>query len=165
MLLVCSSVSQLDFGQLMEIYRESNMQSGSERYRDYSDDRQLLEAEQDFYQFLAEFFKVKGAVYCIWSENGCYQSALRLEPYRDGLLLEGLETAPGSRNQGYAKKLLQETTDYLKTGRVYSHIDKSNISSQRTHISCGFVEISDCAVYINGSVDSHASTYMKICGA
>lgn len=149
----------------MSVYWESNMQSGSEHYGDFSNDRQLLEAEQYFYQFLIEFFKVKGAVYCIWSENGCYQSALRLEPYRDGLLLEGLETAPQSRNRGFAKKLLRSTIDYLKIYKIYSHIAKTNIISQRTHISCGFTELSDYAVYIDGSVDSHASTYMKICGA
>ena len=78
MLYIATSLQQLRFGQLMEVYLESNLEK-AERIG-------LLQAEQDFYQYLDEcFFPTPGAVYAVWVEGNEYISALRLEPYRDGL--------------------------------------------------------------------------------
>lgn len=166
MLLICTKPSQINFGQLMRVYSQSNRQSGAMRYPDLSDERQLYEAEQDYYLFLREFYTVPDAVYLIWTSDGIYKSALRLEPYRDGLLIEGLETAPEYRKMGYAKKLLSEAVSYISATQhsiLYSHIAKNNFVSQNVHMACGFREILDYAVYIDGSVDRNSSTFKKEC--
>ena len=166
MLIICTHPSQIDFGQLMQVYRQSNLQAGAENYPDYSVDRQIYEAEQDFYLFLKEFFSLPGTIYLIWAPDGVYKSALRAEPYRDGMLIEGLETLPDSRRMGYAKSLLSEAVYYIsatKQSILYSHIAKHNLASQSVHIACGFCKISDYAVYIDGSVDRKSYTYKKEC--
>ena len=53
-----------------------------------------------------DFFRQKGAFYCLWKENGRTVSALRLEPFGDGLLLEALETMPEQPRRGYGKALI-----------------------------------------------------------
>ena len=166
MLRICRRISDLDIGQLMAVYVQSNMQNGALNYPDFSSDRQLLEAEQDFYLFLKDFFTVSNAFYCVWAPDNTYQSALRLEPYQDGLLLEGLETVPDGRRKGYAKNLLTETLAYVSATfgcSIYSHIEKNNFPSRNLHISCGFVEITDYAAYIDGSIDFKSATYKKGC--
>lgn len=72
-------------------------------------------AEEDFREYLSQvFFAAEGAAYFILEEAGRYVSALRLEPYEDGLLLEALETAPEERRKGYAAHLICETAAHLK---------------------------------------------------
>lgn len=164
MLIICRSFFQLNFRELLDVYQESIQELGKLNYPDFSEDRQLLEAEQDFCVFLREFFRVPGATYFLWTADGHYKSALRVEPYRDGVLVEGLETAPCSRHKGYAKRLLEATLQNLPEGKVYSHIKKDNRYSIQVHLTCGFTRISDCSVYIDGSVDYHSNTYMKQCG-
>jgi len=88
--------------------------------------------------------------------------AVRFEPYRDGLLLEALETAPDERNKGYAKQLLSDGLAYLRkrgSMTVYSHIHKKNKASVSVHTACGFRPISNCAVFIDGSVSGEYLTY------
>lgn len=149
MMLTVRSINELNFGQLMEVYIEDNLQK----------EEGLLEAEQHFWQYLREiFFKVPGAVYYIWQEAGCYVSALRLEPYRDGWLLEAMETAPDYRRNGYAEKLLRKVLELPDYERIYSHVHKKNIPSLKIHEKCGFCRISEQAVYIDGSVNSYACT-------
>ena len=88
MLKIANRMGQLHFPQLMETYVDDNRENGADRYPEEPEMRQLALAEGDFRQYLAEvFFRQKGAFYAIWEENGRYVSALRLEPYRDGLLL------------------------------------------------------------------------------
>ena len=164
MLIICRSFSQLNIPDLVGVYQESIQQFGKQNYPNLTEDRQVLEAEQDFYGFLSEFFRVSGAAYFVWASEGRYKSALRIEPYRDGILIEGLETAPCSRHKGYAKKLLEATLQTIPDGKMYSHIKKDNRYSIAVHLACGFTQISDCSVYIDGSVDYHANTYMKQCG-
>ena len=162
MLIIATSLRQLRFGELMEVYADSNEEKASEwpnLPRGYA----LTLAEQDFRQYLNEvFFRTPGALCALWEESGKYVSALRLEPYRDGLLLEALETAPFRRRKGYAVTLIREVQGYLaRQGpvRIYSHIHKRNAYSQRTHEKCGFRMISDRAVYIDGSVDCRCDTW------
>lgn len=110
-----------------------------------------------------EFFTATGSVYCLWLIDGLCVSAARLEPWRDGILLTGLETAPDCRNRGYARALLQSVQAYLKEqgrDRLYSHIHHRNVASIHVHKICGFRKISDCAAYLDGSVVSHSGTYL-----
>jgi RimJ/RimL family protein N-acetyltransferase len=151
MLYLAKSLQQLHFGKLMEVYTESNAEK--------ADNAGLLQAEQDFYQYLRDcFFTTPGAVYAIWQEQGTYVSALRLEPYKDGLLLEALETAPEHRRRGFACRLIQAVLTEFAENKIYSHVSKRNLPSLAVHEKCGFWKISDSAAYIDGSVDERAIT-------
>ena len=159
MLILARSIRDLSFSRLMEVYIEGNLENAEEFYPDLTEGQKLMQAEQDFYQYLNEvFFITSDAVYAIWEEQGTYVSALRLEPYRDGHLLEALETAPPSRRQGYAEKLIRAVQEQFSNQRIYSHVSKKNAASLRVHEKCGFRRISEYAVYIDGSVNRRACT-------
>ena len=159
MLILVHSLRDLSFSKLMEVYIESNLENAEKFYPDLSEGQKLIQAEQDFYQYLNEvFFRTSGAVYAIWEEQGAYVSALRLEPYHDGLLLEALETAPPSRRQGYGEKLIRAMQEQFSNLKIYSHVGKKNVASLRVHETCGFRRISEYAAYIDGSVNRRACT-------
>ena len=165
MLQIFHSVKQLNFRDLCDVYSDELIKVGKDQYYQLSENMQLLEAEQDFYHFLTIFFKESDAFYGIWSVNGRYKAALRIEPYQDGVLLSGLQTAVDSRRKGYAARLMEETLTYLAdkgVHLVYSHIHKKNIASINTHRKCGFEKVFDYATFLDGSVDHQSSTYQKI---
>ena len=162
MLVIASSLRELNFRALMEVYIEGNRENAGENYPDLPPEQGLLRAEQDFYDYLREdFFRQAGAIYAIWASDGRYVSALRLEPYRDGLLLEALETAPDARQRGYATALMEAVLERLPGKRIYSHVRKRNLPSRKTHEKCGFREMLDYAVYLDGSVDRHSLTLCR----
>lgn len=159
MLLLAHSLRDFSFSKLMEVYIEGNLENAEEFYPDLPDGQKLMQAEQDFYQYLHEvFFCMPSAVYAVWEEQGRYLSALRLEPYRDGLLLEALETEPSSRRQGYAEQLICAVQNHFRDQKMYSHVGKKNLPSLRVHEKCGFRRISEHAVYIDGSVNQRTCT-------
>jgi len=159
MLVVATSLRELSFSRLMEVYIEGNMEKAQSFWPDLPEGQGLLYAEQEFYQYLQEgFFVYPGAVYCIWEVQGRYVSALRLEPYEDGLLLEALETAPDFRRKGYAEKLMREVLARWMGIKIYAHVDKRNIASLNIHCRCGFERIKEYAVYIDGSVNERCCT-------
>lgn len=164
MLTVIRSMKELCFGQLMDVYAQTNRATARERWSSEPESYGVALAEQDFYNYLdTGFFRTLGASYCVWQENGCYVSALRLEPWRDGLLVEALETAPERRNRGYAYALLRSVQAYLGeqgTVRLYSHISKRNNASIAVHEKCGFRKIANMAAYLDGSVDARSGTYL-----
>lgn len=155
-------MNELNFSELMAVYAQGNEQNAEEFYPYEEKAAAILRAEDDFYQYLSQvFFRTKGAIYAVWEERSRYCSALRLEPYRDGLLLEALETRPDCRKQGFARKLLNAVLLWLQeqgSVTVYSHIHKRNTASICTHISCGFERISEQAVYIDGSITNQSCT-------
>lgn len=153
MLLVAHSLRDLRFSELMKVYVEGNRENARDNYWQEPPERGLALAEQDFFQYLQEcFFATPGARYAVWIEEGKYVSALRLEPYQDGLLLAGLETAPEHRRMGYASALIRAVLETLDGTKVYSHVSKRNIPSLKTHAACGFARILEHAVYADGSV-------------
>ena len=153
MLHVVKKLADLDFRQLMDVYHEGNLENAAEFFPHVPQNQWPLLAEQSFYQYLREvFFPTAGAFYAIWVDNGRYVSALRLEPYRDGLLLEALETAPEMRNRGYACALIRAALCYVGDTKVYSHVSKRNNASLAVHQKCGFHRIAEHAVYADGSV-------------
>ncbi len=157
MLHIAHSMAQLNFSKLMNVYIEGNRENAVDRYPDLPEGQGILQAEQDFYQYLRyDFFSVFGAYYAVLQENGEYISALRIEPYKDGVLLTGLETSPKHRNKGYAEMLVRQALS--KEKKVYSHVGKQNAASLRVHEKCGFTRIWDRAVYIDGSVNSKCCT-------
>lgn len=149
MLQIFTSTKNLKFGELCSVY---------------SDDLATIQAEQDFYGFLMDFLRTPGSLYALWILDDRYVSALRIEPYKDGVLLAGLHTRPEFREKGYAEALMTNTLSHLfeqGVQKIYSHIRNDNISSMKAHHKCGFEKISDCAVYIDGSADWRAATYLK----
>lgn len=165
MLKIITSMKELDFGQLVSVYDESICKDGAENYRNESENVQYLRAKQDFYTYLNIFFSQKDSMLCVWVAEGNYKAALRLEPYRDGALLAGLETAPEVRRMGFAKRLVDAVVD--KVGNsvhlpLYSHVDKSNFASVSLHNACGFEKILDYGVYSDGSVFYDSVTFCKM---
>lgn len=153
------NMRELDFCQLMEVYEEGNLESAAALYPDVPEGQWPLLAEQAFYQYLREcFFPAEGAVYAVWMVRGRYVSALRLEPYQDGVLLAALETAPGHRRKGYATALMAAVLMKMGDRKVYSHVEKRNGASLRVHQKCGFHRIAEHAVYADGSVTRNACT-------
>ena len=109
-----------------------------------------------------DFFCRPRAVVCLWLEAEEAVSALRLDPWKDGLLLAGLETAPAYRRRGYAQALLLAVCSYLTeqgSAVLYSHIDHRNIPSIRVHEKSGFRKISDTARLLDGTVTAQMGTY------
>ena len=158
MLYLATKLRELNFSQLMAVYEEGNRENASIFFPDLPEGQQMLRAEETFYQYLQEgFFAVPGAVYALWVENGVYVSALRLEPFEDGLLLEALETAPIHRRKGYAQKLILAVQEQFPQ-KIYSHVRKKNAPSLAIHEKCGFRRVLDYAKYIDGSVDRNAVT-------
>lgn len=159
MLLVFEKLRDMSFSKLMAVYEEGNAENAAEFWPDMEKGQGLLRAEQEFYQYLREiFFPTEQARYYVWEERGAYLSALRLEPYRDGMLLEALETHPAYRRMGYAARLIRAVQEACPNVKIYSHVGKRNTASLNTHEKCGFRRISDQAVYADGSVNSRSYT-------
>lgn len=159
---IAYKIQDLDFSALMDVYIEENQKIAAQDYPDGDANEALLQTERGFYQYLNEcFFTVSGAICAVWKAGGKTVSALRLEPYQDGWLLEALETAPEERQKGYAAALVQALTAWCREcGRipVYSHISKKNKASLRTHEKCSFIRILEHAVEVDGSVYTSACT-------
>ena len=159
MLLLATKLQELNFSQLMAVYEDGNRENGELFFPDLSEGQQMIRAEQSFYEYLREgFFSVPGAVYALWVEDGNYVSALRLEPYEDGLLLEALETAPTQRRKGYAEQLMRAVQAQFPE-KIYSHVSKRNVASLAVHEKCGFRQVLDYAKYIDGSISRSALTF------
>ena len=161
MLKIINRLDDLDIRQLMTVYEESNRVNGARDYKNLPSNLQILYAEQDLYAYLGVFFTDKDSAYAVWAPDGVYKAALRIEPYCDGLIVTGLETAPGERQKGYAAKLVNEVICCLKEKgcrKLYSHVEKTNVASLKLHDKVGFQIISDSATYIDGSFHTDSVT-------
>ena len=158
MLILAHRLRELRFGELMKVYIEGNQEKAELNYSQEPAGASLRLAEEDFYRYLRDcFFRIPGAVYAVWEEQGSYVSGLRLDPYRKGMLLTALETAPLERRKGYAARLLGAVLEQAE-GPVFSHVAKDNLPSLKLHEKLGFRKIQDTALYLDGSVDSRACT-------
>lgn len=154
-----TTMGELSFLELMKVYAETNGKTAREEWPDLPEGFALEKAEREFYDYLRQvFFRTPGTAYALWEVNGNYVSALRLEPYRDGLLIEALETAPDQRRRGYARSLLQAVISAKADEKLYSHVENHNRASMALHLGCGFARVSDFAVYIDGSVNYRGCT-------
>ena len=142
MLTVAKSMGQLRFSQLAEVY-----------------ETETLEAEQALYDFLRHDFFLNG-ICCLWEEKGRYVAVLRLQPWKDGWLLDGLQTHRDHRRKGYAKALVLASLENVNTQKVYVHIQRQNAASIALHTACGFYKILPYATYSDGSVYHSADTYL-----
>ena len=142
MLTYIETLSGLDFPMLMTVYAESNRENVLVGCAP-----DLSAVEADFRSYLAcDFFTCPGAKYALWSTEKGYVSALRLRPWEDGLLLEGLETAPAFRHRGYAARLIREVCAG-QTAPLYAHVDKENAPSLTAFAACGFTRLLEYARY------------------
>ena len=154
MLIFANSFEKLDFSALMEVYAEGNEENGSYFWPEEAPTRQMELAQDEFRSYLlGGFFGTAKGTYYIWTEDGRYVSALRLEQHPEGMLMEALETRPDYRKRGHAKQLIKAVAALLPAGtRIYSHVNKKNIPSLVTHQSCGFLKALDYSVCSDGSV-------------
>ncbi len=147
MLKVIKSISELDQEQLLSVYSGSNHN---------------CKTEISFLSYLLEdFFQQEDASYFVWVVEDVYKSALRLEPYGDGLLLQALETEPSVRKMGYGSLLMHSVLEYLSVKRyrcVYAHVDKRNVASLKLHRKYGFQTVQDSAILLDGTVTSNCYT-------
>lgn len=159
MLYITQNMDGISYAELMRVYEESNRKHGEEMYSRFTRPEKILLAEQDLYSYLRSMLNAGGWL-AVWEVSGCYQSALRLEPYADGLLVTALETAPETRNKGYANALLHAVVQYFPRVKIYAHIHSDNIISLHVHEKNGFVKVQDFAEFLDGSVSTEADTYM-----
>ncbi len=143
MLKIFSDMNQLDLDMLTKVYGY-----------DAQEERTFVDYLQDV------FFRTMGAVYCVWVEDGHYVSALRLEPYEDGMVLAGLHTAQADRGKGYATELIRHAMEWLGEGKVFTHIHHWNRASIAVHRRCGFRKVLDTARLLDGSVSAAIGTYL-----
>ena len=160
MLQLIYRLQDIHYGQLMRVYAQAIAENGSANYPRKGRSAQIMLAEQDLYDYLRFILVDHCATIAVWAPQGQYEAVLRLEEYRDGLLIAGLETAPEARNRGYASALLMAVVRQFSSKRLYSHIGKQNLVSLHLHEKCGFRRISDQAVYLDGSVSDNAYTYL-----
>lgn len=159
MLYITQNIDGISYAELMRVYEESNRKHGEEMYSRFTRPEKILLAEQDLYSYLRSVLNAGGWL-AVWKVSGCYKSALRLEPYADGLLVTALETAPETRNKGYANALLHAVVQYFSRVKIYAHIYSDNIISLHVHEKNGFVKVQDFAEFLDGSVSTEADTYM-----
>ena len=150
MLEIIRSVSRFPFAAVMEIYSGSNGELARRQWPELPPEQGLYRAEQEMYDFLRyDFFPRQDAFCALWREGDIPVSAVRLERWRDGWLLEGLETRPDLRGKGYAGKLLEAVLPRV-AGKVYSHVHRENQASIRVHERVGF-RISAGTAMLDGS--------------
>lgn len=161
MLIQVDTFEQLDFYGLMDVYIEGNRENAEYFYGGEAPERVLQLATIDALAYLREdFFKKPGARYYIWQEAGEYTSALRVECFEDGLLLEALETRPDLRRMGYGRKLMTAVLAQLPKGtHVYSHVAKRNTPSLAIHSACGFLRYLDYSVESDGTISNDHVTF------
>ena len=149
MLRICRCYSELNISGLLAVYEGSI--TGSKKDRFY--------AEQDLCDYLRDdFFKIPGSFCAVWCDDDRYVSALRMEPYKDGFLLSGLETAPLERRRGYGAALVEAVCNL--SAPVYAHVHRANRQSCHLHKRCGFVEVLDYGILLDGTVSRQ---YVTLC--
>ena len=158
MLRIVNRSSDMPKSALFSICRESLLEQGRTEYPSLSEGQALEQAELDLWEYLRTDFFSQHGLYAFWEKEGRPVSALRLEPFRDGMLLEALETMPEERCKGNAKALIAAVQKEFCPCVLYSHVAKDNLPSLKVHRECGFTEESDHAVFVDGSVSSRYFT-------
>ena len=149
MVRIVRKAEQLDYWQTMLVYEESN-RIAAMKFGNRDRNEALIMAEQEFYAYLMDvFFETPGAFIAMWEDVGRIVSIVRVEPFEDGMLVAGLETAAEYRGRGCASALLRDVVAQLDCP-IYSHVHKQNAGSLRVHDKCGFKIIDDSCILLNG---------------
>ena len=160
-------IRDCDISALFSVYSQSLEEARTLHYLRLDANEGFLLASQDYYQYLSRvFFRTSGAILAVYSHNGKYVSALRLEPYQDGYLMNALETAPDCRGKGYGKHLVKEVITYCRAVGIqvlYSHVHKQNAVSKRLHIAAGFTVLSSNATLLDGTFSTQYETLCLFC--
>ena len=117
---------------------------------------------RDLYTYYMELFRERDAFCAVWITDNRYRASLRIQRFEDGVLLSGLETALDDRKKGYAFCLVIAVLNEVKRRgclKVYSHIDRKNIPSQKLHLKAGFYKLRDTAHLLDGTVTSRMDTF------
>lgn len=161
MILRASTMRELDFSKLTILYREDIEKNRFERYPYMELYEGRNRAENDLYFYLNDiFFGESHGLFFVCVDHGMYVSALRLEGYNDGLLLNAIMTDSAFRRKGYASRVMEEALRNTK-GPVYSHIHRKNKASIELHKKFGFVRLYDFSVLLDGTVSSDHITYIR----
>ena len=160
MLNIATHFSQLRVLELMDVYASSTRLSAQARFPGLDISEAVLRIEEEMIDYLQnDFFRTKGAFCAMWEEYGTYVSALRMEPYEDGFLLSGLETASDVQNRGYAGMLICAVLEKMPPDvPVYSHVARRNRASLHVHKKYGFQTLFHYAVYLDGTRDAGSDT-------
>lgn len=67
MLIIASSAREIDYAQLSFVYEESISINGKRQYPYLPENMQMIQAQQDFYSSIEQFFSEKSSQYAIWS--------------------------------------------------------------------------------------------------
>lgn len=148
--------------KLADVYLESNAKLAGTKFRSDPDNLGLLYAESDFYSYMKEFLRDPDTCCALWCDGDRYISAVRIEPFEDGMLLSGLETSPEDRCRGAAGSLLKAVCETLANSgcnRLYSHIARDNKPSLAVHKRCGFLRHLGYAKCVDGSILRSMDTY------
>lgn len=150
MVTVIRKMGQLPFSALMEIYAQSNAAAAREQWPELSEMEGLYRAELEFYQYLRQDFFTQGDSFYVleWEETKPVAAA-RMERWRTGWLLEGLETHPDFRGRGSACRVLGAAVAQV-TETVYAHVARDNLVSLRVHEKCGF-QVTEGTAMVDGS--------------
>ena len=163
LLKIARDITEISYTQMCEIYETTILADAATNFGAMDSNLAVILAQQDLYGYLRQvFFKVSGARCGFWIVDDVACAALRIEPYDEGYLISGLETAPDKRRKGYAEALVRSTVAYLFAEgvlRVYAHVMKENISSMNLHSKVGFQKISEKATFIDGTVSADACTF------
>lgn len=158
-------LDDLDVPKLMEVYRESNLENLPVFFPEEPDPaRGLRRVEERFFQYLqTDFFAAPGRRYYVLADGERWVSAIRLFPVpgqaRDWYA-EALETAPGCRRQGFARKLLELLCRSLAEDGPFTLTDsvsRKNEASLGFHTAMGFQTWQDPACCpLNGRTNPNA---------
>ena len=155
MMLAIDRFNDINFDALTSIYSETIDQMPTAGYGRFENN---IPAEQCFMEDMRHFFRIPNAKLFLWVVDDTPAAALRCEPYRGGMLISYLETAPEKRNRGYAKALVASVIGYFAQNgirEIYSHVGKRNKSSLSVHKFCGFKIVSDYAKLLDGTVSQN----------
>lgn len=146
--------------QLIESLRHPQMQKVMDFYAG-SQEADCIGSGEAVYDFFLDFFSQRDAFCAMWEESGKCLSVLRIQPYLDGVLLTGVETDRQQRGKGYAFLLACQVIGVLRQRgytKLYSHVDRKNIPSQKFHKKCGFYKLRDTARLLDGTVTTKMDT-------
>ena len=162
MIIVADRISKLDVEQLMLLYKDDIETARRERYKSLPEAEGRLRAERDYERYLRDvFFSQMSARMFVLEEKGVYASAVCLESFSDGLLLNSLITTSCMRRKGYGEQLVRYALQFLSGKCVYAHIHYKNKASVALHEKLGFVRLHEYAHMLDGSVRSDHYTYKR----
>ena len=162
MIIVADTLRKLDFSKLKVLYAQDVERARRQNYRKLLPDEGTLCAQRDYLCYLDEvFFSQHDARMFVVEEGEEYITAVCFEPYKDGLLLNSLFTAPDFRRKGYAFKLLKFALDELPQLPVYAHVYNGNQASAKLHEKLGFSCLYNYAHLLDGSVRSDYLTLIR----